>query len=117
MALTLAKIEAVRFGDFEVVPKFGQEQRKRVQNLRITEENLDEARDVIAACFGDDSEKVKDFMKNNLFLMDYVKLQTYLTQGQFGLDSLEKRMNRYMDKEVDKAVEKAAQKADGKENV
>ncbi len=108
MALTLAKIEAVRFGDFEVVPKFSQEQMLRVKNLKITEDNLEEARDVISKCFGDDTEKVKIFMEKNLFLMDYTKLQVYLTQGQSGLDNFEKRMDRFMDKEMDKAMEAKA---------
>lgn len=102
MALTLAKIEAVKFGDFEAVPKFGQEQKLRVQELKITEDNLDEVRNVLSACFGDQAEKVKDFMRDNLFLMDYTRLQVYLTQGQSGLDSFERRLDNFMSKELEK---------------
>lgn len=104
MALTLAKIEAVKFGDFESVPKFGQEQKLRVQNLKISEDNLDEVRDTLSKCFGDDADKVKAFMEKNMFLLDYTRLQVYLTQGQSGLDNFERRMDRFMDKEMDKAA-------------
>lgn len=106
MALTLSKIEAVKFGDFEVVPEFGQEQKLRVQNLRIKEDNLEEVRSTLSQCFGDKASEVKAFMEKNMFMMDYVRLQIYLTQGQSGLDSYEKRLDRFMDKEMDKAMEK-----------
>lgn len=105
MALTLSKIEAVKFGDLEVVPKFGKELELRIRNLKITDDNLDEAADLISQCFSDKAAEVKEFMTKNLFMMDYTKLQIYLTQGQSGLDSFEKRLDRFMDKEMEKAME------------
>ncbi len=103
MALTLAKIEAVKFGDLEVVPKFGKEQELRVRNLKITEDNLEEVAEVMSQCFGAYAADVKDFMLKNLFIMDYTRLHIYLTQGQSGLDSFEKRLDSYMEKEMEKA--------------
>ena len=83
-----------------VIPK---EIRK---NLRIKEDNLEEVRSTLSQCFGDNASEVKAFMEKNMFMMDYVRLQIYLTQGQSGLDNYEKRLDRFMDKEMDKVMEK-----------
>lgn len=105
MALTLSKIEAVKFGDFEVVPQMDKEQKLRVRNLKIEQDNFEEAIDILSRCFGsENTEKVRDFMSNNMFYLDFMRLQTYLTQGESGLKSLDERMDRAIDKEMEKRM-------------
>lgn len=113
MAFNFSKIEAVRFGDFEVVPKMDREQKLRAQSVKVTEDNLEEVQDVLSACFGVDAARVKEFMKANLFLQDYIQLQIYLTQGQRGLDSYNKRLDIAMEKEMDRALEKLHEEKEG----
>lgn len=104
MALVFKEIESFKFGDLEVTPQMSTEQKLRVQNLKMAEGNEEEIREVLSACFGDKATEVKIFMERNLFLLDYIQIQVYLTQGQAGLDSLNQRMDKYMDKKVDQLI-------------
>lgn len=108
MALKLSKLEKIAFGDLEVAPQMSQEKRLRVSNLKVTEKNLDEAREILSECFGAYAEEVKSFMEKNLFVLDLTRIQVYLTQGQSGLDSFEKRMETIMEKEMEKKLEETA---------
>lgn len=107
MALSLSKIEAVDFGGLRVVPRIDRTQMLRLRELKITDDNLEEAREVLADCFGAHKAEVKEFLANNPFLLDYSRLQVYLTQGQSGLDGFEKRMDKFMEENMRKAAEKA----------
>lgn len=109
MSLKLSNLEPVNFGGFTAMPRLGQEQRLRVQSLEIEEDSLDNAREVIAQCFGDDGERVKEFLAQNPFRTDYIRLQIYLTQGQSGLDNFERRMDSLMAKEMDKVQARLAE--------
>lgn len=104
MALTFSSIEALKFGNITAVPQMNAEQRLRVRNLDMKEENVPEIIDTLAACFGDKSAEVKEFMTKNLFLMDFIQIQIYLTQGQTGLDALNARLDKFMDKRIDGLV-------------
>lgn len=105
MALTLSKIEAVKFGDFEVIPQMDKEQKLRVRNLEIKQDDFDEAIDILSRCFGsENTEKVREFMSKHMFYLDFIRLKTYLTQGESGLKSLDDRMDRAMDKEMEKKL-------------
>lgn len=107
MALSLSKIEAVDFGGLRVVPQIDRTQMLRLRELKITEDNLEEAREVLADCFGAHKVEVKDFLEKAPFVLDYTRLQVYLTQGQSGLDSFEKRMDTFMNDQMKKATESA----------
>lgn len=107
MALSLSKIEAVDFGGLKLVPQIDRTQMLRLRELKITEDNLDEAREILADCFGTHKAEVKDFLEKNPFVLDYTRLQVYLTQGQNGLDGFEKRMDVFMEKQMKKAMEDA----------
>lgn len=107
MALSLAKIEAVDFGGQAFVPQIDRTQRLRLKELKITENNLEEAREVLADCFGTHKAEVKDFLEKAPFVLDYSRLQIYLTQGQSGLDNFEKRMDTFMENQMKEAAEKA----------
>lgn len=115
MGLKLSNLEPVDFGSFSAMPQLGQEQRLRVQNLEIEEDNLDEAREMIAKCFGENEERVKEFLAKNPFRTDYIRLQIYLTQGQSGIDNFERRMDAIMSKEMEKVQAKMAEEKAKKE--
>lgn len=105
MAISFDKLEAVGFGDFEVMPQMDKEQQLRVKALEIKDNNLDEAIEVLSACFGaENTAKIKEFMQKNMFQMDMIKLRTYLTQGNEGVKSLQSRMDRIIDKKMDEAL-------------
>lgn len=108
MALTLAKIEAVKFGDFELVPQMDKEQKLRIKELNIDQNDFTEAIDILSRCFGsENTERVREFMQKNMFYLDFVRLQTYLSQGESGLNSLDERMEKFMDKEMEKKIEES----------
>lgn len=109
MALKLQKLEKIAFGDLEVAPQMTQEKRLRVANLKVTNQNLEEAREILSECFGAYADEVKKFMEKNLFVLDLTRIQVYLTQGQSGLDSFEKRIDTLMEKELEKKMEEAAE--------
>lgn len=104
MALAFSKIEALKFGDLTVTPHMDAEKRLRVRNLKMKEANLPTIIETLSACFGDKASEVAAFMKDNLFLMDLIQIQTYLSQGQTGLNALNDRMDKFMDKEIDKVL-------------
>lgn len=107
MALSLSKIEAVDFGGLAVVPQIDRTQMLRLRELKITEDNLEDAREVLADCFGIHKAEVKEFLEKAPFVLDYTRLQIYLTQGQNGLDSFEKRMETFMNDQMKKVTEQA----------
>lgn len=108
MAFNFQKYEAVGFGDFQAMPKMDQEQELRVSTLEIKKENLEEVREVLSDCFGDKAAEVKAFMKDNMFLTDFLRLQVYLTQGASGLKDFERRMDQLFDKQISEALDKNA---------
>lgn len=107
MALNFSKIEPVQFGDLKVDPEVNPEKRLRLQSLKITEDNLDEARELLSSCFGKHADTVSTFMKDNLFLRDYLELQVYLTQGASGLDSFRSRIEKALDDKMSEAMKDA----------
>lgn len=112
MALHFSELEKISFGSLEIVPKMTQELRLRVADLKIKPNTLDKARKVMSECFGEYAEEVNDFMKQNFSQMDFVRLQTYLVQGDAGLEDLNRRMDAIMDKQIEKALEKATEDAE-----
>lgn len=105
MALSLSKIEAVDFGGKAFVPKIDRTQMLRLRELKVNDENLEEAQEVLADCFGVHKAEVKEFLENNPFILDYSRLQIYLTQGQSGLDGFEKRMDAFMMEQLNSQAE------------
>lgn len=106
MALTLSKIEAIKFGDFELTPQMDKEQKLRVRSLEIDQNDFSDAIDILSRCFGsDNTERVRRFMEKHMFYLDFVRLQTYLTQGESGLASLDERMDKFMEKEMEKKIQ------------
>lgn len=105
MAFNLAKIEAVSFGGFEVMPQMDKEQKLRVRSLEIDQSDFTEAIDILSKCFGsENTAQVREFMEKNMFYLDFVRLQTYLSQGESGLASLNERMDKFMDKEMERKM-------------
>lgn len=104
MALQFSKYEPVQFGDLKVMPEVNPEKRLRLQSLKITEDNLDEARELLANCFGNYKATIYAFMENNLFLRDYFELRTYLLEGERGLEAYRKQVDRMLDSKVDEVL-------------
>lgn len=108
--LELRKLESIKFGDFELLPKMDREQQLRVKNLKVSEDNLEEVQDVLSACFGVDAGRVKEFMQKNMFLQDYSALKIYLAEGPSGLESYQKRMDKFMAEAMDKVMTEQLEK-------
>lgn len=87
------KLEAIRFGDMVAQPSVDIEQRLRLQNIKLDEPaGVREAITVISGCFGDKEDKVKDYIEQNLSIVDIAQLQVYLVGGQKMLDKVNKDM-------------------------
>lgn len=82
-----SKIEAVRFGDLVAMPRMTTERLMRISKLKFdTEQNLKEGLDIIAECFGENSQAVREYL-DKMFLMDIYKLQAYLVGGDETLEA------------------------------
>lgn len=114
MALEIKKlkIEAVQFGDFKATPHMTQEKKLRVGQLKLTAGNQEKIMDVLASCFGEDKDTVKEFMCENMMLDDLARLQVYLLRGDAGVADLEARLEKMEDKQLDKALEQMAAQKD-----
>lgn len=88
-----SKLEAIDFGGLVVEPKVDIEKRLRLQNIKLDKaESVKDAIRVISECFGQDKMEVKDFIEENLSLVDIAQLQVYLVGGQKMLDKVNKQM-------------------------
>lgn len=108
MAFKFSQIEPVQFGDFVSKPVLTSEARLRLSQAQVTPDNLEDAAQAIAECFGEDSTKVKTFLDANPIMTEYSKLQVYLLQGEKGLRDLEERAKTMMDEQIAKNLEEAS---------
>ena len=106
MAFTFSKRKPVAFGDLVVNPTLTAELKLRLRQLNITGPNLDEARTLLSQCFGDKSEEVKEFIRDNFSDMDYARLQVYLLDGEKGVEDLERRMDAAVIDNMKEAMKK-----------
>jgi len=104
MAYTISKKEPVSFGGLELMPEVNAEKRLRLEGLKITEDNLDEARALLASCFGEHQAEVSEFMAANMFMRDYLELQVFLLQGSKGLDAYRSRVEKMLDEKMHDAM-------------
>ena len=87
------KLEAIDFGGLVVEPKVDIEKRLRLQNIKLDKaEQVKEAITVISECFEDNADAVKQFINENLSIVDIDQLQVYLVGGQKMLDSVNKKL-------------------------
>lgn len=109
MALEFNKIQPVRFGDFEAVPKVTTSAKMRLREISFkTQEEISESKSILAGCFGKNEDKVLDFMNENMSTFDMQRLQAYLLGGDAMLDTFDKAIQEAMSldnlkKEVDDA--------------
>lgn len=93
MGLEFKKIEAIKFGDIVVEPKLDVETRLRLQTTKLTtQQEIDETIDLIAKCCGDKAEGVKEFIEQNLGVVDIARIQAYLAGGKTLLDAIDKKI-------------------------
>lgn len=102
MGLNFKKIEPVQFGDIVATPKVDEETKLRLQKIDLsTVQGWDDGIDLMAGCFAEQKEEIKDFMKTNMTSLDLNKLQAYLMGGDAMVELLEKRMEKFFEKEVE----------------
>lgn len=96
MALEFKKsLEAISFGGLVVEPKLDVEKRLRLQNIKFEEidvAGMKEAIEVIASCFGDKAEEVKEFISSSMDISQIVRLQVYLIGGDEMLAKMDKKI-------------------------
>lgn len=93
MALKFNKLEPIEFGDKKYQPTVSPETRRRIvleMAQPSTAENDEVAIDTICHCFGDKSNEVKEFINANIGQNGIKTLQLYLTEGDKGLEALNK---------------------------
>lgn len=87
------QLEAIDFGGLVALPKVDIEARLRLQNIKLDDASgVKEAITVISECFGENASAVKEFINDNLSVMDIAQLQVYLVGGQKMLDSVNKKL-------------------------
>lgn len=88
-----SKLEAIDFGGLVVEPKVDIEKRLRLQNIKLDKaDSVLEAISVISECFGENAEKVKEYINENLSLVDIAQIQVYLVGGEKMLEKVNKQM-------------------------
>lgn len=89
MALTFNGLQPVRFGGRDCTPKLDVEIQLRLQNIQVFN---DEADEVLASAFPNDTEYVRNFLRDHMTVMEKEKLQVYLIGGETGLENMDKIM-------------------------
>lgn len=103
-----SKTEPVMFGDFEAMPKVTAELRLRLSAIKVqTEQDIEHTISVMSKCFPDDEAKVKEFMTDNMYPGDFIRLRAFLVDGPQGLERYDKAMDSAIDKEINKALAEA----------
>lgn len=94
MGLKFSKIEPVQFGDIVAMPVVDEETKLRLYELNLsTIDGVNEAIAVMAGCFKDKKDEIKEFMKGEMSSYELNQLQAYLMGGQAMLDKLEKQLD------------------------
>lgn len=97
-------LEPVDFKGHLCEPKMDAEKKLRLSNAKMeTEAEIQEADELLAACF--DDEFAKKFIKEKLSVEDKVVLKTYLTSGETGLNHLSKATDGAIEKYITRAME------------
>lgn len=87
VSLKFEEIKKIQFGDLKVMPQMNQELELRVRGLNpSTEEGIEEAKDVLSSCFGDNKDAVRKFMDANMKGVNLSVLQAYLVGGKQAVD-------------------------------
>ena len=83
MALQFKTKEAIEFGELKVAPELDAELTLRLRQTfdYATESEAAELTDLLASCFGDKKEEVKQFILNDMTFFDVRILHAYLLGG------------------------------------
>lgn len=106
MALEFDKISPIRFGDFEATPKLTASLRLRASKIKLGGDN-EEAMETLSQCFGNKSEDVLAFMKENMSTLDLQRLQAYIVGGDQMLDNVDEAIKEALQGAAKGANEKA----------
>ena len=101
MALKIAGIEPVEFGDKQCKPRLDADKRLRLSQININDKgDTTKAIKVIASCFPADEEFVEEFLTNEASPTDITIIAMYLRGGQKALDNYQ----RVLDQMVEEAT-------------
>lgn len=103
MALKIAGIEPVEFGDRKCKPQMDADKRLRLSQLKFeTKNDLAKAAEQIARCFPDDENYVREFLENNAGVQDFQLVVMYLRGGQQALDTYQAAYEKLIAEAVEK---------------
>lgn len=92
MALSIKTKQSVEFDGKAYIPEVNTELRMRLGQLNVeTDEDLEEAYEVIASCFPKDKEKVKGLLQQ-ITTVDLQFIRAYLIGGEKTLEAVEKQL-------------------------
>lgn len=100
--LKFSGIQPVEFNGRDCTPALDTGKRLRLARLKFDEANIDEADRILASCFPDDEEYVKNFLATKMTPADKHILQAYLLNGEKAIAMLD----RTSDAMAEKALEK-----------
>lgn len=106
MPLSFKKLKPVDFEDFQATPQVDTELKLRIQNLKFsTEEQLKQAKDLLAKAFPDHETQVRQFMDDNqMGAISLQELQAYILGGEEMLAQYLKQVDKALDKTIEKAL-------------
>ena len=109
--LKFSGIQPVEFNGRDCTPALDTGKRLRLARLKFDEANIDETDRILASCFPDDEEFVKDFLATKMTPADKHILQAYLLNGEKAIAMLD----RTSDAMAEKALEKLTKEIEAKE--
>lgn len=113
MALKIAGIEPVELGDSKCIPKMDADKRLRLGALKFdTQEQINKAITVIASCFPNDEEFVKEFLEANADTTAMMLVALYLRGGQKALDIYEQSYEKLIAEATEKVTAKTAKEGE-----
>lgn len=105
MSLSFNKIQKINFGGLEVLPKMNTELKMRLQEVDAkTEAGLGEMKQVLSECFGDKASEVRQFMDENMSVIDLYELQAYLLGGDKGVELYHSNLDKAMEKSMEGVI-------------
>ena len=103
MALKIAGIEPVELGERKCTPKMDADKRLRLGALKFdTQEQINKAITVIASCFPNDEDFVKECLEANADTTAMMLVALYLRGGQKALDIYEQSYEKLIAEATEK---------------
>lgn len=113
--LKFSGIQPVEFDGRSCSPKLDTGKRLRLSRVKFdTEANITEANKILASCFPDDEEFVRDFLENKMLPNDKRILLAYLVDGEKAIAMLDATTDKMAENAVNQLVEQAKRDMEAK---